>query len=191
MSILENRPHSALIVVDVQNGVVAGNYKRDEVVANIGGLVDKARDQDVPVVWIQDSCEPRSIGTDAWKIVPELAPSGTEPLIDKKYGDSFEGTDLESVLSNLGVGRLFVVAAQTDACIRSTIHGAFVRGYDTTLVRDAHTTEDQTAWGAPSPDLVVAHTNLYWGEQAAPGRTAEVVETRNVRFGGSSEESNA
>lgn len=185
MSILENRPHTALVVVDVQNGVVAGNYKRDEVVANIGQLVDSARHQDVPVVWIQDSGGPRSIGTDAWKIVPELAPRDTEPLIDKKYGDSFEGTDLESVLSYFGVGRVVVVGAQTDACIRSTLHGAFVRGYDTTLVSDAHTTEDQTAWGAPPPDLVVAHTNLYWGEQAAPGRTAEVVDTRNVRIAGS------
>jgi nicotinamidase-related amidase len=191
MSTLENRPHSALIVVDVQNGVVAGNYKREEVVANIGRLVDRARHQNVPVVWVQDSGEPRSIGTDAWKIVPELAPGQTEPLIDKKYGDSFEDTVLESVLSDFKVGRVFVVGAQTDACIRSTLHGAFVRGYDTTLVSDAHTTEDQTAWGAPSPDMVVTHTNLYWGEQAAPGRTAEVVETRKVRFAGSLGDSNA
>ena len=107
-----------------------------------------------------------------------------EPHIDKVYGDSFEATDLEAVLSGLGVGRVVVVGAQTDACIRSTLHGAFVRGYDTTLVSDAHTTEDQTAWGAPTPDMVVAHTNLYWREQAAPGRTAAVVATQDVTFGG-------
>jgi nicotinamidase-related amidase len=183
MSTLENRTNSALIVVDVQNGVVIGNYQRDAVVANIGGLVEKARREGVPVVWVQDSCEPRTIGSDAWRIVPELAPTDDEPHIDKRYGDSFEATDLETVLSGLGVGRVVVVGAQTDACIRSTLHGAFVRGYDTTLVSDAHTTEDQTAWGAPSPDLVVAHTNLYWGEQTAPGRTAEVVETEQLDFG--------
>lgn len=74
--------------------------------------------------------------------------------------------------------------AQTDACIRSTLHGALARGYDATLVSDAHTTEDQTAWGAPTPDKVIAHTNLYWGYQTAPGRTAGTVETKNVDFGG-------
>jgi hypothetical protein len=103
--------------------------------------------------------------------------------VEKIYGDSFEDTTLESVLSGLGVGRLVVVGAQTDACIRSTIHGAFVRGYDTTLVSDAHTTEDQTAWGAPPPDQVIAHTNLYWQFQTAPGRTASTVETQAVDFG--------
>jgi hypothetical protein len=84
------------------------------------------------------------------------------------------------------VGRLVVVGAQTDACIRSTLHGAFARGYDATLVSDAHTTEDQTAWGAPPPELVIAHTNLYWKYQTAPGRTAGAVETKDVDFGGKS-----
>jgi nicotinamidase-related amidase len=183
VSTLGNRSNSALIVVDVQNGVVIGNYRRDAVVANIAGLVERARREGIPVVWVQDSSERLAIGSDAWRIVPELAPTDDEPHIDKEYGDSFEATDLESVLSGLGVGRVVVVGAQTDACIRSTLHGAFVRGYDTTLVSDAHTTEDQTAWGAPPPDLVVAHTNLYWREQTAPGRTAEVVEADEVDFG--------
>jgi nicotinamidase-related amidase len=70
-----------------------------------------------------------------------------EPLVEKSYADSFEDTTLETVLPDLRVGRLVVAGAQTDECIRSTIHGAFVRGYDATLVSDAHTTEDQTAWG--------------------------------------------
>jgi hypothetical protein len=47
-----------------------------------------------------------------------------------------------------------------------------VRGYDATLVSDAHTTEDQSQWGHRPPDLVIAHTNLYWTYQTAPGRTA-------------------
>jgi nicotinamidase-related amidase len=182
---LENRPNAALLVVDVQNGVVIGNYERDAVVANIDRIVQKARRERIGVVWVQDSGELRAIGSDPWKIVSELTPIDTEPHVDKKYGDSFEDTILESVLSGLGVGRLFVVGAQTDACIRSTLHGAFVRGYDTILVGDAHTTEDQTAWGAPPPDQVIAHTNLYWTYQEAPGRTAQVVKTKDLDFGAS------
>jgi nicotinamidase-related amidase len=183
---LENRPNTALLVVDVQRGVVEGAHQRDAVVANVGRLVDKARRERVPVVWVQHSDEELARGSDDWRIVPELTPGDAEPLVEKHYGDSFEDTNLETVLSGLGVGRLVVVGAQTDECVRSTLHGAFVRGYDATLVRDAHTTEDLTAWGAPPPDQVIAHTNLYWTYQKAPGRTAGTVETKDVDFGGTS-----
>lgn len=183
MATLGNRPNTALLVVDVQNGVVAGAHARDAVVANVGTLVEKARAEQVPVVWVQHSDEGLATGSEEWQIVPELSPGVSEPLVEKRYGDSFEDTNLEDVLSGLGVGRLVVVGAQTDACVRSTLHGAFVRGYDATLVSDAHTTEDLSAWGAPPPEQVIAHTNMYWGEQAAPGRTAGTVETKDVDFG--------
>ena len=184
MTTLENRPNTALLIVDVQNGVVEGATERDAVVANVGSLVEKARQAQVPVVWVQDSGGHIVKGSDAWQIVPELDPAADEPRIDKNYGDAFEDTPLETVLSDLGVGRLLVVGAETDACVRSTLHGAFVRGYDTTLVSDAHTTNDQSEWGAPPPDQVIAHTNLYWADQRAPGRTAGTVATGDVDFGG-------
>ena len=182
MTTLTNRPHIALLVIDVQNGVVEGAHERASVVANVGKLVDRARRDRVPVVWVQHSSEGLAKGSPQWQIVPELAPDEKEPLIAKSYPDSFEDTNLEEVLSGLGVGRLFVAGAQTDQCIRSTLHGALVRGYDVTLVSDAHTTEDQTEWGAPPPCKVIAHTNLYWTYQTAPGRTAGTVETANVDF---------
>jgi nicotinamidase-related amidase len=182
MTTLENRTNTALLVVDVQAGVVAGAHDRDAVVANIGSLVEQARREEVPVIWVQHSDKGLERGSDDWQIAPELVPDDAEPLVEKHYGDAFEDTALETVLSGLGVGRLVVVGAQTDACIRSTLHGAFARGYDATLVSDAHTTEDQTPWGAPPPDQVIAHTNLYWTYQTAPGRTAGTVRTQDVVF---------
>ena len=186
MTTLENRPNTALLVVDVQNSVVADAHQRDAVVTNIGRLVEKARRERVPVVWVQHSDDQLVRGSDSWRIVPELAPAAAEPLVEKNHRDAFEDTPLETVLSGLGVGRLFVIGAETDACIRSTLHGAFVRGYDATLVSDAHTTNDRTAWGAPPPDQVIAHTNLYWTYQRAPGRTAGSVKTKDVDFGAAS-----
>ena len=183
MTTLENRPNTALLVVDVQNGVVEGAHARDAIVANVDSLVEKARQEKIPVVWVQHFDEHLTRESEDWRIVPELTPGDAEPLVEKSYGDSFEDTILESVLSDLEVGRLVVVGAETDACIRSTLHGAFARGYDTTLVSDAHTTADQSAWGAPPPDQVIAHTNLYWTDQSAPGRTARTVATDDVDFG--------
>ena len=186
MTTLENRPNTALLVVDVQNCVVAEAHQRDAVVANVARLVEKARQERVPVVWVQHSDQHIVRGSDDWRIVPELAPGDAEPLVEKNYGDSFEDTTLETVLSGLGVGRLIVAGAETDACIRSTLHGALARGYDATLVSDAHTTNDQTEWGAPPPEQVIAHTNLYWTYQTAPGRTAGTAATRAIDFSGAS-----
>jgi nicotinamidase-related amidase len=182
MTTLDGRPNTALLVVDVQNDVVGGAHDRDGVVANIATLVDKARSAGVPVVWVQHSADPMPVGSDGWQLVPELKRGDAEALVHKRYPDSFEDTDLEDVLAERKVGRLVVSGAQTDECIRSTLHGAFVRGYDATLVGDAHTTEDLTEWGAPPPDKVIAHTNLYWRYHEAPGRTAAVLPTAEVTF---------
>ena len=184
MTTLTDRPNTALLVIDVQQGVVAGAHRRDEVVANIGSLVSTARAEGVPVVWVQHSDGELTQGSADWQYVPELVRQKSEPLVHKSYGDSFEGTDLEHVLAGVGVGHLVVAGAESDACIRSTIHGAFTRGYDVTLVGDAHTAGDKSAWGAPPVDQVIAHTNLYWQFQAAPGRTAAVSPAAAVTFGG-------
>jgi nicotinamidase-related amidase len=182
MTTLTDRPNTALLVVDVQNDVVAGAYNRDAVVANIAVLVEKARAGNVPVVWVQHSGEGLARGSDGWRYVPELTQEDSEPVVHKRYGDAFDDTDLEAVLAERKIGRLVVAGAQTDECIRSTLHGAVVRGYDATLVADAHTTEDLSEWGAPTPDKVIDHTNLYWSNHTAPGRQAGTVATGAVSF---------
>ena len=183
MTTLPGRPNTALLVIDVQNGIVAGAYNRDGVIGNISTLIDKARAENVPVLWVQHSDDgDLALGSESWQYVPELVRGDSEPVVHKRYADSFEDTDLEKLLAEQRVGRLVVTGAQTDECIRSTIHGAFTRGYDVTLVGDAHTTEDLTEYGAPRPEQVVAHTNLYWRYHKAPGRQAGTVDTAEVSF---------
>jgi nicotinamidase-related amidase len=184
MTSLENRPGTALVVIDVQNGVVGNAYERDRVVSNIATLVDKARAEDVPVVWVQHSDESDLVrGSEAWQYVDELKRLDDEPLVHKTYGDSFEATDLEERLAERGVGRLVVTGAQTEMCIRSTLHGALVRGYDATLVSDAHTSEDMRQWDFPvAPAESIAYTNMYWSWAEAPGRKGTVTPTAEVEF---------
>jgi nicotinamidase-related amidase len=184
MTTLPDRPHAALLVIDMQEAVIEEAYMREAVVANVRYLIERARREGAPVVWVQHHDADIVRGSPCWRIAPELEPGEVERVVEKSYGDAFEDTALESVLSELGVGRLFIVGAETDACIRSTLHGAFVRGYDALLVSDAHTTCDQTKWGAPPPAQVIAHTNLYWTYQTAPGRTAGAVATHKVDFRG-------
>jgi nicotinamidase-related amidase len=135
------------------------------------------------VVWVQHSDDGLPRGSTEWEYVPDLQRRDDEPLVHKHYGDSFDETDLEPILAEREVGRLVVTGAQTDACIRSTLHSALVRGYDTTLVEDAHTTEDMRQWGAPiGPEDAIAYTNLYWQDSAAAGRTGGTSATNEVDF---------
>ena len=183
MTSLADRPNTALIVIDMQRGVVGQAHDVDRVVANINSLVDRARAERVPVVWVQHADDGMPEGSEGWEYIAELTRHDGEPLVHKHYGDSFEETDLESILSDRKVGRLVVTGAQTDACIRSTLHGALVRGYDTTLVEDAHTTEDMREWGAPfAPEQAIAYTNMYWKWSSAPGRTGGTVPAAEVDF---------
>jgi nicotinamidase-related amidase len=184
MTTLAHRPKTALLIVDVQHGAVDGAHDRDAVIANIVSVLERARSASVPVIWVQHSDEGMPEGSEEWRYVDELERDPSEPLVHKHYGDSFEETELEEVLAERQVGHLIVAGAQTDACIRSTLHGALVRGYDATLVADAHTTEDPSQWGAPlDAAQVIAHTNLYWTHTAAPGRKGGTVLAADLRFG--------
>lgn len=187
MTSLPDRPNTAVLVIDVQNGVVANAHQRDDVIANINTVVERARSEEIPVIWVQHSDDGLPKGSAEWEYVPELERRDSEPVVHKQYGDSFEATNLESELAQRGVGRVVVTGAQTDACVRATLHGAFTRGYDTVLVSDAHTTEDLTEYGLPAPDKVIAHTNMYWTWQAAPDRTATVADTAGVQLAPSSD----
>lgn len=183
MTTLPDRPNTALLIIDVQKDVVGTAHERDRVVANINTVLDRARQADVPVIWVQHHDEGLPEGSDGWQYVDELQREDDEPLVHKEHGDSFEETELEQLLAERKVGRLVVTGAQTDACIRSTLHGAVARGYDATLVADAHTTDDPSQWGAPlDAAQVIAHTNLYWAHHAAPGRRGGTVTTADVAF---------
>jgi nicotinamidase-related amidase len=181
---LAGRPHAALVVIDMQNGVIEGGENLDQVVVNIASLVNKARQDGVCVIWVQHFDESLPKGSDEWQLIPALIPLEGEPLIEKSYPDSFEDTPLEAQLDYLGVGKLVVVGAQTDACVLATLHGAFIRGYDATLISDAHTTVDQTEFGGAPPSQVIAHINLYWNGISAPGRTASTVTAGDFAFSG-------
>lgn len=181
MSTLTGRHGTALLVVDMQNDVLVQAHDREGVVARVAELVDRARHLGCPVVWIRHSDDELIEGSEGWQIVPELTPTPDEPVVGKRFGDAFEGTDLENVLAGLGVSRLIVCGAQTEWCIRSTLHGAVARGYDTVLVSDAHTTSDASHDGVELPaEGIIALTNRYWGWHSVPGRTTAAITAADV-----------
>ncbi|MEM9652925.1 MAG: isochorismatase family protein [Actinomycetota bacterium] len=173
---------TALLVIDVQKDVVELAHDRDGVVAAINTVVTLAREAEVPVIWVQHDDQDLPADTDGWQIVDELTPAANDPIVRKNYRDAFESTDLADHLSRLAVDRLVVTGAQSDYCVRWTLHGALGRGFDTVLVSDGHTTDIDGGPGLPSGESVIAHTNQIWATQDHPKATASVVGSTDVEF---------
>lgn len=170
---------TALLVIDVQNAVVADGWDREGVLARIGTVIDAARTGEIPVIYIQHD-EPGEhemvIGSDGWRIHAEVAPNAGEPVVAKQHGDAFVDTTLEAMLAERGIGHLVLTGAQSDACVRSTSYGALRAGYDITLVSDAHTTSDRPNGDGIIPaELIVAHVNLANQFIDYPGTRSRVI----------------
>lgn len=183
MAILDGRNGRALLVVDLQQGVVEGAHQRESVIQTVTELVARARDAQVPVVWVQHHDDELTRDSPAWQWVEGLGPAEGEPSVEKSYGDAFADTALERTLTDLGVAEIVLVGASSEQCIRCTMHSAVGRGYDVALVKGAHTTIDLTDYGLPEPAVVVnfldsiAAFGMEW-----PGRRARSVSPEAVGF---------
>jgi nicotinamidase-related amidase len=183
MSTFTDRTKSALLVIDVQVGVVSEAFERDAKITNMSTAIDKARAESVPVIWVQHSDEELVLESADWEIVPELSPLPSEPKVRKLFRSSFEGTNLEEVLASLGVSHLYVCGAETNNCIRHTSHTALEKGYDVTLISDAHTTTG-FEWDGYIVDAarVIDEQNTNFMEYSLPGRSARAVPVAELSF---------
>jgi nicotinamidase-related amidase len=184
MTTLTGRTESALLVIDVQNGVAEGAYNLGSVLENINLAVSKAREAYIPVIWVQHSDQELAIDSDSWQIVSDLSPLDSDQKVRKTFPSSFEGTDLESILQKLNVGHLFISGMQTNNCVRHTSHAAQERGYDVTVLADAHSTTCYT-WGGHTvlADVIVNEFNDNFGHMDLPGRSNRAIKTAELVFG--------
>ena len=178
---------AALVVVDVQTGVVANAWQRDRVVANVATAVARARAAGVPVVWVQHHDDALERDSPEWQWVPELEPLASEPRIHKRYNSSFEETPLLALLDELGVSHVVLAGAASNWCIRATAYGALERGFDLTLVGDAHTTGDMELGPGRTVEArsVVDDLNAAMRWVSYPGRRNAVVSSADLDFGAS------
>jgi nicotinamidase-related amidase len=137
-----NTDKSALLVIDVQNGVVLNAFEKDAVVSQINRAIDSARINNLPVIWVQHSEDEMPIGSHFWEIIPELVPEDHDGRVEKIHGSSFQETDLADILQEHDISHLYVTGAQSENCVNATTVDALERGYRVSLISDAHTTDD-------------------------------------------------
>ena len=174
-----------LLVVDVQVGVMEGAWDAARIVANVARAVERARAQGVPVLWVQHGGDELATGSPAWRWVPELVPAEGEAVIPKRFHSSFEETTLQNELASLGATHVVLAGAATNWCIRATAYGALDRGYDLTLVADAHTTFpiESSDGRVVEAEGIVRELNTVMARVSYPGRTSAVAVADEVDFG--------
>lgn len=174
-----------LLVVDVQNRVMEGAWDAPRVIQNVALAVQRARTQAVPVVWVQHASEELPEGSAAWQWVPELAPQAGEPVVGKRFNSAFEDSLLDAELAKLGATHIALAGAETNWCIRATAYGAIERGYDLTLIEDAHTANPlELANGAriePAQVIDDLNTAITWLRY--PGRSNGTASAQQIDFG--------
>lgn len=176
--------NAALVVVDMQVGVMDGTLERSKVIGNAANAVARARTQDVPVIWVQHESDELPRDGDFWQLVPELVPAPNETRIHKQFNSSFEHTDFDAILASMGVSHIVLAGAQTNWCIRATAYGALERGYDLTLLRDAHTTSDIDLGNGTKLDAatIVRDLNVAMKWLEYPGRVNGTASAETVDF---------
>jgi nicotinamidase-related amidase len=159
---IDNAQRTALLVVDVQVGLIDGAspaYNKSAVLANIQALLQQARATQTPVIYIQhegDTDSILAINSPGWQIHPQIAPQAGEPVLSKRAADSFYQTALQQELAARGATHLVITGCKTQFCIDTTSRRATTLGYDVTLASDAHTTTDSETLTAAQ---IVAHHN--------------------------------
>ncbi len=173
-----------LLVVDAQVGVLQSTWHAPRIIKNIGIAVEKAREQGVPVIWVQHADDELLYGSPEWQLVPELSSAAGEVQIDKQFNSSFERTSLEETLAELQATHIVLAGAATNWCVRATAYGALDRGYDLTLLKDAHTTETVTFEDGVNIEAanVIRELNMVMTWLSYPGRTNGTASAAGVDF---------
>lgn len=177
-------PHTpALLVIDMQNALVAIAHQGAATVGRIAGLRERARVAGVPVVTVQHQDDELEPGTEGWRIAPALAPAPGEAVVPKSSPDSFLDTGLDAALRGMGVTELVVTGFATEICVESTARRALSLRYDVVLVADAHTTSLRPGPGPyAAPEASIAHHNEIYRNLRFPGRTIRVLPAAEVDF---------
>jgi nicotinamidase-related amidase len=143
--------HTALIVVDLQKGIVAYPtvHPITEVIHNAGVLIEAFRRHDLPIVLVNvtggapgrtEQARPTGERPADWaELIPELGQQPTDHVVTKRTWGAFSHTDLEAYLKGRGVTQVVLLGVATSIGVESTARQAHECGFHVTLAIDAMT----------------------------------------------------
>ena len=144
-------PNAALIVIDLQKGLLAYPTVQPigDIIARAGALADAFRRRGLPVVLVNvaggapgrtEQARPRGELSAGWTdLVPELNQQSQDHLVTKRTWGAFTNTGLEAHLKALGVTAVVISGVSTSIGVESTAREAYACGFNVALAVDAMT----------------------------------------------------
>jgi len=145
-------PHTALIVIDLQKGIVTGNFIHPigEVIDRTRTLIEVFRAKNLPVVLVNVTGRPAGrteqgprsnlTPSDGWTdLLPQLDQQPSDIVVTKRSWGAFATTDLEHQLKARGVTQVVVTGVATSVGVEATARQAYEQGFNVTLALDAMT----------------------------------------------------
>ena len=144
-------PNTALIIVDLQKGIVGLplSHPIDSVIERARALADAFRERGLPVVLVNVAGgapgrteQPRPTGArpDGWTdLIPELNQQAGDIVVTKRTWGAFAGTDLEAELKARGVTQVVIAGVATGTGVEATARQAYEAGFNVALALDAMT----------------------------------------------------
>ncbi|NNP75527.1 isochorismatase [Acinetobacter sp. Ac_3412] len=149
------RSKSALLVIDMQNGLFKGQstpYNAQIVLSNILKLIEYQSSNEMPIIFVRHvgesgtQLDPDGVNT---QLIEDLQLDTHKDLVlEKKYPSCFKGTFLKDLLEKLDVDEVIITGMKTEYCIDTTVRTASEYGYKVVLISDAHTTFDSVSLNA-------------------------------------------
>lgn len=177
-------PQSAVLVIDVQQGLCEGECAVHDcagTIERINHVTQRARQAGVPVVFIQHESKQGYLEHQSreWALARGLAVQAGDLRVRKTMPDSFLRTELQTLLQAQGVDHLAICGMHTEFCVDTTTRKALALGYPVTLVADAHTSAGNAALSAAQ---VIAHHNAILSNISSFGPRVTLRSSQELRF---------
>lgn len=133
---------TALIVIDMQKGLVQAAWESARLLQVHQSLLDWAGTHQVPLIYLQHDGKPGSpvpVGSDAWELHPAILREGAT-ILRKPASDAFYQTGLADLLAQQGIQTLILTGIKSERCVDTTARAAVSRGFKVLLIADAHST---------------------------------------------------
>lgn len=153
--------NQTLLIIDAQQELMDGNqeespvFNKEQLIRNINQAIEKARESDVPVVFVRDLDVAEGKGG-GFQVHNEINVPTKAKIFDKSATNSFHGTDLLNHLRSQLIEHVVVMGCKTQHCIDSVVRTATISGLDVTLVGDGHSTTDNEVLNA---EQIINHHN--------------------------------
>lgn len=132
-----NSSDTALLIIDVQNAYLPV-YNQGAFIQNINLLEDRAREAEVPIIFIRNIDGYNEEGSRGWKFQGSLRPQENDYVVEKRFPSSFSDTELKELLDRLEIKTLVLTGLASTGCYGATVTDARLKKYNTVVVSDAH-----------------------------------------------------